>query len=97
MIGDPHEDFDLAQLVAALPEQYGNMSFKVSKGGYKIKQIFDQKSTFSKEIVIQVQDRAVKNCALFQKMQCFEKFMYIIKEMPMTKSSTKLIFSNENM
>ena len=37
MIGDPHEDFDLAQLVAALPEQYGNMSFKVSKGGYKIK------------------------------------------------------------
>ena len=36
MIGDPHEDFDLAQLVAALPEQYGNMSFQVSKGGYKI-------------------------------------------------------------
>ena len=38
MIGDPHEDFDLAQLVAALPEQYGNMSFQVSKGkGYKIR------------------------------------------------------------
>ena len=33
MIGDPHEDFDLAQLVAALPEQYGNMSFQVSKRG----------------------------------------------------------------
>jgi hypothetical protein len=39
MIGDPHEDFDLAQLVAALPEQYGNMSFQVSEVGYKIRQI----------------------------------------------------------
>ena len=33
MIGDPHEDFDLAQLVAALPEQYGNKSFQASKLG----------------------------------------------------------------